>query len=511
MAVWYLDNDDEITDAVARLRGVTDEQVVFVVPPGSRIATGRINFKLLAKEAGSRNVRMAIASPDQQVRAMATSAGVLSATTADQASAALERGDVAPPPGDPAVVEAGAPAPEYSSTADGEVEVAGTGLFLGWSAQRLAATVVIVLLLVVGAGYVALQTLPTAEITLTPRTVAVGPLEVPVMALPEVSEPDFEAGLVPAVAVPIPLTIQRTFPATGVERVASPATGEVVFSSAETFQAIAAGTRVMTPSEIEFQTTERVTLAAPGPGESEGSVSAPVIAVDAGADGNVDAGEISVVPSLEDQGISVTNPTPTTGGRQEESPRVTAADYNGAVADIENRFPGVLEAWLGDPANAPAGLVLYPDTAVAGLITYAPDLDDVAGSRRAQFTLVGSMEATVLGVDENPIAELLRKRLASGSPDGMVMLDSEATVEVGDGAADGQRIRYSGRADGRAYQPVDIDAVATRIAGLPISEARAILEALGTTTVNVWPEFLADLPGDSGRITLEVRDPSTTE
>ena len=50
MAVWYLDSEDEITDAVARLRGATEEQVVFVVPTGSRIATGRINFKLLSRE-----------------------------------------------------------------------------------------------------------------------------------------------------------------------------------------------------------------------------------------------------------------------------------------------------------------------------------------------------------------------------------------------------------------------------------------------------------------------------
>ena len=44
MTIWYLDNEDEITDAVARLRQADDESVVFVVPPGSRIATGRINF-----------------------------------------------------------------------------------------------------------------------------------------------------------------------------------------------------------------------------------------------------------------------------------------------------------------------------------------------------------------------------------------------------------------------------------------------------------------------------------
>ena len=98
MAVWYLDNDDEITDAVARLRNATDEQVVFVVPTGSRIATGRINFKLLHREAAARGLSLAIASPDVQVRAMAASAGVLGLPTAAEAEAALERGDTAPEP-----------------------------------------------------------------------------------------------------------------------------------------------------------------------------------------------------------------------------------------------------------------------------------------------------------------------------------------------------------------------------------------------------------------------------
>ncbi len=54
------------------LRNTTDEHIVFVVPPGSRIATGRLNFKLLTREAASRGLAMAIASPDAQVRALAS-------------------------------------------------------------------------------------------------------------------------------------------------------------------------------------------------------------------------------------------------------------------------------------------------------------------------------------------------------------------------------------------------------------------------------------------------------
>jgi len=58
---------------------------------------------------------------------------------------------------------------------------------------------------------------------------------------------------------------------------------------------------------------------------------------------------------------------------------------------------------------------------------------------------------------------------------------------------------------------VDPEALLERIAGLPISEARAILEGLGAATVNVWPGFIGDLPDDRERITLDVDETSAME
>ncbi len=54
MTVCYLEVDDEITGAIARIRAVRDGEAVIVVPPGSKIATSRINFKLLAREGNER-------------------------------------------------------------------------------------------------------------------------------------------------------------------------------------------------------------------------------------------------------------------------------------------------------------------------------------------------------------------------------------------------------------------------------------------------------------------------
>jgi len=76
MAIFYLDIDDEITSAAARIRGTQDLVVVLVLPAGSRIATSRINFRLLAREAQQRSRRLSIVAPDASARALAATAGL---------------------------------------------------------------------------------------------------------------------------------------------------------------------------------------------------------------------------------------------------------------------------------------------------------------------------------------------------------------------------------------------------------------------------------------------------
>jgi len=506
MAVWYLDNDDEITGAVARLRGATDERVVFVVPPGSRIATGRINFKLLAREAESRDLHMAIASPDGQVRAMAGSAGVLAFSTTAEAEAALERGDPAPEP-----TKSAAAVPDDSDASASTRQQGGRGSVFGRNRRRLGVTTIIVLVVALVGGYTALQTLPTAEITLTPRISALGPIEASVTASTAVTEPDVASGQIPAIELLIPLQVEQTFPTSGVETISDPATGEVLFSSLVTFQDIAVGTRVETPSGIEFQTTELVTLARPAQGEGPGVVAAPVVAVEAGVAGIVPAARITVVRELEDQDISVTNPAPTVGGLVRETPQVTAQDYDDAAANLGERLDRALGTYLRDPANTPEGLTLFPETSQLGPVTYLPPAGEVVGSDSAEFTLSGSVEASVMAVDEQLVDEVTRARLLEAVPEGVDILAGSISVTAGEGSPDGERIRFMGVATAESYRPVDDAAIVEQVAGLPISEARAILEVIGATTVNVWPEFLGDLPGDTSRITLDVLRPSTTE
>src|SRR5215218_6212846 len=72
----YLDADDEITSAASRIRSSKGTKVALVVPYGSRIATSRMNFRLLSREAVMNNKRLSIVSGDAAVRSLAASAGL---------------------------------------------------------------------------------------------------------------------------------------------------------------------------------------------------------------------------------------------------------------------------------------------------------------------------------------------------------------------------------------------------------------------------------------------------
>jgi hypothetical protein len=92
MATVYLDVDDEITSVAARIRQVADPRIAIVVPAGSRLATSRINFRLLAREATERSRSLIVVTPDAAVRSLAAAAGLQAyATVGAYEDAEVER------------------------------------------------------------------------------------------------------------------------------------------------------------------------------------------------------------------------------------------------------------------------------------------------------------------------------------------------------------------------------------------------------------------------------------
>src|SRR3954452_19005501 len=92
----YLDVDDEITSAASRIRTSAGSRVALVVPYGSRIATSRMNFRLLSREAMVSNHRLSIVSGDAAARSLAASAGLPVFGTVGEYESSLGQADVIP-------------------------------------------------------------------------------------------------------------------------------------------------------------------------------------------------------------------------------------------------------------------------------------------------------------------------------------------------------------------------------------------------------------------------------
>ena len=125
MATVFLDVDDEITSAAARIRTAEDVELAIVLPAGSRIATSRINFRLLAHEATTRSRRLSIVAPEASARALAASAGLPVFATVAEYEEARGGGPEAPP--EPPLQEPPRPPARDSSAAAAGAAVAAAG------------------------------------------------------------------------------------------------------------------------------------------------------------------------------------------------------------------------------------------------------------------------------------------------------------------------------------------------------------------------------------------------
>jgi hypothetical protein len=126
--VLYLDIDDEITSAATRIRTVEGRRVAVVLPYGSRVATSRINFRLLARDAMTHEKGLSIISGDAGTRALAASAGLPVFATVGEYEASLGTGAAGPDrplEGSETVVTP--PDARIAAGAAGAAVVAGTG------------------------------------------------------------------------------------------------------------------------------------------------------------------------------------------------------------------------------------------------------------------------------------------------------------------------------------------------------------------------------------------------
>lgn len=537
VTIVYLDADDEITSAAGRIRTAAAPRVGLVLPFGSRVATSRINFRLLAREAQANGRRLDIVAPDASARALAASAGLPVFASVGEYEAALDTAEefagipaaathaAAPRPSLEPAPEAGArlrvpvagPDPEQQSELDAiasrsrQPDLPGPRR-RGPGAGAIVAVLVLGLAVAVGAA-AAVVVLPSAEITVTPRIEPVGPMSITVTADPAVTVADLEARVIPAQTLEFLVEATGEFPATGRRVEETRAQGGVRWTNCDNSSSytIPKGTLVRTANGTAFAIDEQVFLpVAPFPGgvlecqTSEVSVTASK----AGPAGNVDAGEIRVIPASYNRNlIKVTNAAPTTGGSRLEFPRVAQKDVDAALAALKADIAARFASEVDNPVGVPPGATVFPETAVAGEPAPTTDPATLVGQEIETFSLGLTATGTVLAVDPSPAEAIARARLAEAIKPGYELVEGSIQFEVAEGVVAEGLVDFLVTGSARQLRPLVAAALEREVLGLAKADAEAALAPYGDVAIALWPGWVTSVPGLEQRVTVSLAAP----
>jgi hypothetical protein len=522
MAIYYLDVDDEITSAAARIRDSSDDRIALVLSGGARVATSRINFRLLAGEAKRRNKQLAIVAGDSSVQSVVRSAGLPAFATVgeyEKAEAARAGGAADQAGGDAtaALGELALTVGPQASSGRTAVKAAGPGgslLDRRFGPARVPLSVIVglvaVVVLVVGLG--AFFFYPSATVALTLREEPVGPLSLNVTVDPGATAADQLTSTVPGVTKAFPVAISGSFDATGQNVVEMAATGTVTFSSENTLirVPVPAGTQVTTAGGVAFATTSAVEVpkAVFATGK-RGTVDAPVTAVKKGTAGNVPAAAIVKVPSdLSSLLISVLNANPTTGGTHTVTPMIVQADIDKAesnlMAQVNASFQGALKA----PDAAPSGSTLFSVSARLGVTMFDPDPQGLLNQLLGSFQLNASATGTVVVADLASVRKLAEGRVKSAVKSGYSLVDGSISTDLGAATTQAGAVVVPVTATGRQTRIVDVGQVRTAVQGMSVEQARTYLGQYGHVDISVSPGWASTMPSFDFRIDVQLVEAS---
>ena len=528
-AIVYLDIDDEITSAAARLRLLDADRIALVLPVGSRLATSRINFRLLAREAAARNKTLEVVTGDASARALAASAGLAThlsvaafergpgteTAEADTGSGEARRQVEAPAPDDtatvvlrtgPAVVPKGrAPVPQV-----GPRPPSGP-------TPRMVVFLLLLVAVLAAGGAVGFQLLPSATIVLRPSVDTIGPISLNITAQPGITQPDPIGLLVPATTYTFDVAVSDTFPATGLNVVDTVAAGEVTFSSLNTGSSnpIPEGSIVRTESGIEFRTLGPVILPTAQIGIVDGRfVVVPstrkigVEALSPGLAGNVPAGAIVVVPERENSKRTIVkNDAPMSGGTHTENPVVQQADIDAALRALDGALAAQFADQLASATEVPAGTTVVPETRSLGPSSTDIDPTTLVGTEVPSFQLGLTARGSVLGVNPEPVSTLAEARIRTSVDRGFLLDERSISINVGSPIVAGTTITFPVTVRATETRDVDEAALRARIHGLGVPQARTVLGAYGDVTITVWPDWVTTIPANDARLALTIEIP----
>jgi Baseplate J-like protein len=299
LPVIAVDAEDDVAAVCGKMDSRREPQVVVYI---RRTATFRdaLSFNRIRRHAYLTGKQALVVSPNQGVRVLAAAAGIPTFGSVREA--------------------------ERWAAGPRRLRILGRDYAIPWI-HRKALT----LLSVVVGGFVVLLVaacalVPSATITLSPALTPVELQNFEATADADFGEVDIDDQEIPAARVQSDITVELAVEATGSGTLGdAPATGTVtLFNLSLEEVVVPLGTQVQTANQVAFETTEDVTLLA----EADFLAPAPIVAVEPGTSGNVDAGAINEVLGDLSEQVAALNNEPTGGGTDREARVVQQEDID---------------------------------------------------------------------------------------------------------------------------------------------------------------------------------------
>lgn len=315
--------------------------------------------------------------------------------------------------------------------------------------------------------------IPRAQVTLSPVSTTQS-ITLPVVANPSVNSV-FITGNIPAREKRVIVGGERTVVVTGEGVVPqSKAKGVVLFRNlTQQSVTIPAGTVIEAARDslIRFVTLEEGVLDA-GVGKT---IELPVEAVEGGIGGNLPEDTLIVIGGRLGLSLSVTNPEPTTGGRELASVQASDVDRKRVKDLLMKDLDEMAREKLGEEINA--GDMIFDDTLNVSQVLQE-EYDPPAGAVGTKLTLTMQVEYSVAYASASDLAELASLALSASLPSGFSPSSDAVTLKPAtkpiisdDGSA-----RWTMRVERKIVQQVDASQVTHLIQGYSSRSAQSRLE-----------------------------------
>lgn len=394
----------EIYDDAASIRDkiawCKSERILLVIPKQKRTFPARVELEIIERCANENGAQLAIVTRNSITREFADSLGirvfpsVADAERGDWGNRELNQREVKPFKGKDVILEMRDEVPDTTSDRSFNQVI------------KLSLLVILCFMVL----YVVVFALPSATVILYPESETLQ-LALDLRATTQVDQINI-TGSIPAERQTIMLTEQKTGLSTGTVPVGKDkATGEVSLKNlTQDTVNLPTGTVFSTSSEeaIRFIAGDEVQIP---PGEE--SVKLSVEAILPGEEGNVQAGQITIIEGIYGSQLEVANEEPFTGGTSPYLPAPTADDYNvlrsELLAELEE------QALTSSEPDASGGLIPIQESLKLEEVTREEQANP-PGVASDTLTLTLTARYGVLYYDPVQVTELAKKVLDIAKP-----------------------------------------------------------------------------------------------